>query len=1183
MKKLFRKGIAVFCSVLIVFAIFNFALIFNTKEVSAANVDTCRLTVNENYCVEVDHGDGWEQYDGCVPGHEFPSTSAIEITEAMVGPNAPTCELGTCFPSGEGACLSNVQGIRCTHEVSGVFYANTDISTVPECQLGCCKIYDSSCGLEEKKVCEVDNNGDYLWVGDDEQSCNEECAGGIPGCYIHYPGNCEYGTLSEFQEFIDGTFWQNEYCSDVVGCPTYNDIKKYLSCGDGTTDDDIWNVYWYDSDGNREDLAEDGECNPPESMCIDSDGIGGNISGECVTTKCIEDCRDCYPEQLRSGESVCVNVLSGFFADKKKSTGLENYELICQNRIILPNLDVGGAKERTSRCYDNEDDDGRFNAQWYETDAADCHGCGGGSQDWMDLIGFGIPPIGTGIVAGLGDVCEASPFHLQHCIGRGDCEYDFDIWGPIGSCNAEYPVAGTDSCNKCGEGGDDATNFCTQKECNALGDCQFEGGEWGWSPAASLIFGGFSSCIVISALFLSIPGGQPLTLAGLSGCIGAVVSWPAALYWGALAILGYTGTDDEETYKLDDDIKKEIGGEERIKIGYAITTTKAFLESLSDDDYEELKENLNLGDVEDIGETGRWTAPLGLIASHFMAPILADLLILDVIITPTAVAGVGVATLTTALQALVGQILMGVGSIVGLSASLQTGDCIPEEPYEGDSDHCEECGSPEGQWYCTEERCDILGGGKDWCQYIPFNETDEQNAGIQGGLCLPDDPDDHSPPQIEKINLEFLEIDNNIVYGPDSVNDKFFEIEGEIDYEAVYLDLEVTISEEGRCAYSLLRDKSYDESTPLTPDETYFIHEGRIQFTEADKIRDTVYVYLKCKDYVGNEIDSHNNDNYVSFSFGERPDESPPIIEYIAPMGIALPEETYSVNLQLFAYDNNGVDDCRYSKENGTSYVDMDSFDNGGDVLCISLDDTCQKFSEIFDLTESGWGQNYAGIEFISENITSYPLWILCSDTQNPSNIMYSPLTWSLSVWPGFNLTIESPLEDEEIWDTSVQISVNSGERQTNCEYTLEGGDETRQHNFSDTDETIFPTYHSNTEIDLEGVPSGLLYDLKVTCVDFAGNEVIEEIEFSIYADEEPPKLMGLWTVSNQLYIKLDETSTCYYKEDDLDFDFGDEDSTLMISMADGKEHSLSFEFGSKYGIRCMDEWDNDMEFIVYP
>jgi hypothetical protein len=1180
MRELVRKGVAMFCSILIIFAIINFALIFNVKEVKAANVDTCPLTNDGNYCVEVPHGAGWGNYGGCVIEDGYPNSwgaGEYAIEE---------CKRGICVPSGEGDCLSNVQKIRCTNEESGVFYEGQSLESVTECQIGCCKIDDSSCSLKGKKVCLNDFNGDFN-LGDDEQACNERCIESVSGCYIHYPGNCEYGILSNFQDFSEGTFYQDEFCSNVVGCPTFGEGERYKSCGDGTTDDDQWDVYWYDSDENRESIFE--TCDAPESMCVDPDGVTGNVSGECVTTNCIDYCADCYPEKLRSGESVCVNILEGFFANDKKSTGLENYELICQNREILPNFDNEGAKERTSRCYDNEMESGRFKAEWYTNNAANCAGCGGWGIDWLDVATY-APLIGNPLILLLGgDVCAFSPLSYNECKDRGKievngediqiCDYDNDVWPSIGSCNAEYPIAGTSQCEiGCGGGGDAGANVCTQKECNALGDCQFEKGAWGWGPSAGLIFGSFASCVGISAGIAVWPGGIPVGLGILSGCVGLLTGLTGALYWGALAVMGYLGTVDSEEYKLDDDIGEEIGGETKIKTGYAISLSKAFLESLTNAEYEELKEQFVIDGVldEDSRLTGEWFITLSLVASQYFAPILADLLVKDVVIKMSTEIGGNImmssfknVVINKAFQSVLGTVLSTIGGFISIAHSIQTGTCVPEKPYTN-SDHCEDCGAGEGQWDCTLERCNILGGSNGNCQYVPFEE-----GGEEAGLCLPDEPDDNSPPLIEKINAKFLDGENNTISGPYFEENNKLIITPKIGWEAIYLDVNISISEEGSCSYSFIRDASYDSSNKLTADDTYKIHEGRIYLPESEKIKDHNELYFKCNDYSGNEMDSHNNDNFIGFEFADRPDREPPTIDYIAPSNIQVPEGTTEVTLQLFAYDSNDVFGCKYSKENGTSYINMDSFDNQGNVDCSQVTDTCQKFSKSFDLTGSDWGNTYGGI--ISENITSYPLWILCADTQN--NIMYDEHLWSLEVWPGFNFTIESPLEDEEIWDTSVQISIDGGTRQIKCDYVLNNENIQRQYNFSG----VFSSYHSNTEDDLMGIPTGLLYNLDVECVDIAGNEFTESREFYIYSDEMPPRLLRLWTVSSQLYIELHESASCYYKEDGLDFEFGDEDASLMISMSGGKEHSLMFEAGNKYGIICQDEWENELSFIVYP
>jgi len=1176
MKINYERGIAVFCSVLIVFALFNFALVLNSEEVVAANVDTCGLTEDGNYCVEVGEGESIDDYDGCVAGHWFPGAWREDVEE---------CNVGYCVPSGPGQCLSNVEQIRCTNE-NGAFY---DVEPA-DCQVGCCRLHSSDCGLQEGKVCRVDLGGEWTGPSDDAQECNLQCPGATLGCYKSAIGFCDYGLLEYFQGQSDFDYTNflatddpvtGPFCSDLVGCPSYGNGHAYLSCGDDTTDDDEWDVYWYDREDNREDLSE--SCGPSR-QCYDADGQGGEFNAECVTTDCIEDCPDCYPSTLKSGESVCVNVLEGFFANDRVSRYLENYQLNCQNRKITP--DFGDYDGREFLCEERISEDGRFNAYPVDNEWESCADCGDGGPDLLDLAGY-VPILGQGILGLAGSSCGMGFGNGETCGDIGDCDYDRDLWPPIGSCNPNYPPSTIDECGACGDGGDEDANLCTMKECNALGDCVFvEEGGAGYGAAAGLALGTFTSCMATGAVVWFIPWlGGP---AGASGmwdlCLASVTQLGGGqlLFWGIVSTIygaaARTGTQDVLEYDLSD----QIIHNGKIKTGYALVSSKSFLEDLDPEAAQELFEGINLDNG---GDTPSFeiaeSVMLNGVLSAIIAPFLAGSLnaILSSSVTFANVEGAfSVFLLQAGFETVIGETfvapavlvesMVAVGLLVQyvtLAESFQTGNCYPEDDTRAltTSEACSDCGVGEGQWYCTEDRCNILGGHNEWCQYISFGE--DESTGIEDGLCLPNEPYNDGPPSIESVSAEFFDFDRISLEGPYEESDGSLVV-GTIPWETMFAEIKLETSEEAECSYSMERDANVSDGIFFEFDETILNHNLTIQFADADRIRDQTHIYFKCRDFVGAEMDPANNENYVLVEFGERPDQEPPTIDYISPPIVAVPNGTESVELQLFAYDNNGVGDCRYSKENGTSYVDMTGFGLGEPVPCVGVDDTCTRFSTVFDLTEEGWGFEIEGFE----GVVHYPLYILCADEADPPNVMYEPYPWWIEVWPTFDVIIDSPLEDEEIYGTDAQVTVSTSV-DSFCDYTLSSGLYSTEGNFSES----FGMIHDEFISDLEGSPGGEEYALEVTCTDYAGNEVIESLGFEIVSDVYPPRLLRIYTANNRLNIVLDEEASCVYSTEEL------EEGPMIGS---GFTHSADLDSNSvRYEITCTDTWDNEVSYVIYP
>lgn len=1231
MKQELKKGFAVFGSVIIVFALFNFLMIVGSENVYAANVDTCPVTGDGNYCVEVPNGEGWDDYEGCAYGQGYLGSSRSEV---------PECQIGTCIPSGPGQCLANIEEIRCTTENNGDFEEGVVPSQVTECQLGCCQQFSSSCGLEQRKVCEVDMNANYLWAGNDAQQCNSACSDFILGCYKE-GSSCEYGTLDTFNGetgFTSANFFENTYCSNIVGCASFGEGQNYQSCGDGTTDGDDWDLYWFDSRGNREDLVE--ECSSDNGKCEDPDEEKGE-DGFCLTTNCVTDCEDCSPSDLRTGESVCVNVLGGFFKNSKRSMHLDNYRLNCNYGNVVPEYgDEDEGINREMRCYEevDADNENRVRAIFKDNKWENCASCGNNDEgilpniNWLDFSGY-APGIGNLVLHLLGDTCERN----EDCSSLGDCEYDRDIWSPIGSCNAKYPPGigaegydvlpedheddFEDRCELCGSRhyfGDGMTDICTVDECNALGDCHFVEGNEAASigTAAALAVGALVGCESAAYLIALWPGGEAPALGAFGACSGLYAGLGGAqvLYWGLISlvygIIAETGTQ-ESSYSLEEEI---LDGD-KLKLGYALVTSKALLDNMTDEEIEDLSSGLSAqSQGSELEGRIHQTPLLNIVTSFILAPVVVAgftslpgsmsltrfLIYLESFYTGgVTINGYTLSTSQAGLANL-GHVMAGAGLLAEfyfLEQSINSGTCVAEDSaqaYYTNNARCGDCGSPEGQWYCTEDRCEVLGGNNDLCTWIAYEE--EQPTGKEDGMCLPREQDDFDEPTVTSLEASFLDVENQIVSGPHTETGKTLEIETELGWESTQVEVKIGTDQEGTCKLSKNPDTSYTSAEySLELEEDMKTHEGIIPLTSSDKLKESVNLFVKCKDFAENEIGQADDSNYIRFEFGEAPDEVPPEIDFISPLSsVMLPEGVSSVALQLYAYDSNGVKDCRYIKPDYSDFADsevdedtpiedvenelyanydeMESFGTSTTVTCTNLGSDCSEYSKTFELTED-WGEI---IEDPTGNKTSYDLQILCAD--NSDNIMYNPFLWTLVVWEGFNISVESPTEDEEIWGSKVDIAVNS-ERDAFCAYTLVDGGQSVEGNMSNG---FLETYHTATVTDLEGVPNGEDYTLTVDCTDVAGNVVTEEVDFKIFSDEVPPTLLRIWTSNNLLNIKLDESATCYYEEDSTDFEYVE--GSQMIVSGQGTKHSVTVNAGvSYYGIKCRDEWENEVSFIVYP
>ncbi|HLC73205.1 MAG TPA: hypothetical protein VJH20_01045, partial [Candidatus Nanoarchaeia archaeon] len=271
----------------LLFIVFVLVVILNKSSfVKAENINCCQWTNNNKFCVESTDIE-FKDYGGCKAGYKSSYTSCSSN-------NVPQCKLGTCVPSNTGECLANKFKVECTQNNKGKWF-DQEIRSVPECQVGCCNVGGSVCSLQEKKVCVQDlANGDAGSFNPsitNSLECDNSCRGADVGTCKTESG-CRYTTRG----LCTGEFFSNKYAREVIGC--FVKSHNYKACGNGISDNDKYNVYWFDSNDNREEIVE--ECSYPDEKCSDVDGLRGE-DAKCVSTKCVQACPDCYPSELKSG------------------------------------------------------------------------------------------------------------------------------------------------------------------------------------------------------------------------------------------------------------------------------------------------------------------------------------------------------------------------------------------------------------------------------------------------------------------------------------------------------------------------------------------------------------------------------------------------------------------------------------------------------------------------------------------------------------------------------------------------------------------------------------------------------------------------------------------------------------------------------------------------------------------
>ncbi len=184
------------------------------------------------------------------------------------------CQLGTCFNIKSGVCSPNTPKALCEKN-SGQFIEK-DIREVPQCQKGCCVIGENAqfitqtqclsigtrLGTEVEFRSSVTNEMQCLsTVNEDERgACVNENSLGSRNCRIKTRRECGGGegvilTDNTRAQENGTTFYAGYLCSAEVLAT--NCIKQTTTGCSSENNLDTLDVYWYDSCGNKENIASD--------------------------------------------------------------------------------------------------------------------------------------------------------------------------------------------------------------------------------------------------------------------------------------------------------------------------------------------------------------------------------------------------------------------------------------------------------------------------------------------------------------------------------------------------------------------------------------------------------------------------------------------------------------------------------------------------------------------------------------------------------------------------------------------------------------------------------------------------------------------------------------------------------------------------------------------------------------
>ena len=445
----------------------------------------------------------------------------------MTGPpydcsNIIECKTQVCIPKQKDlACLRNKQVAECL-AMDGVPDAK-QLEEIPQCRPGCCIIANGvkaevlqyrqcenltlALGYKLEDINFLDNTTSQI-------DCKKQGSPSDLGCCVIGDGSCSYGPRENCeQDFLP--LAGGLYCRDVAQCAITS--HNYFDCGklSGTETD----IYWFDSQGNQEELYDntltpgiDGNCEYPEGICQKSKTVAYCKSTTCQVEGISQEMTSGSPkvtqkvvrETLLTGTSICYNFFTSYGDDRmnERSTGLQNQVIHCGFGEVQIEA-LGQTREKL--CFPSEASSqgplAAYHANVRENKWQNCSQCGMknslGLGEAGNQLGDFLGPAWVGFPTGrmwasfLGgycnkEMCEGS----ERAPGYGDCVYHQDVGAigfgtPIGSCDPKYPPGLTQSqCTSCGGGGDATWNLCTRAECYSKGDCTFKAAS-GWLKAGT--------------------------------------------------------------------------------------------------------------------------------------------------------------------------------------------------------------------------------------------------------------------------------------------------------------------------------------------------------------------------------------------------------------------------------------------------------------------------------------------------------------------------------------------------------------------------------------------------------------------------------------------------------------------------------------------------------------------------
>ena len=473
-------------------------------------------------------------------------------------------------------------------------------------------------------------------------------------------------------------------------------------------------------------------------------------------------------------------------------------------------------------------------------------------------------------------------------------------------------------------------------------------------------------------------------------------------------------------------------------------------------------------------------------------------------------------------------------------------NCKPWDAPQGGS-KCEECNKNE-MFDCSEYQCRSLGQGceliEEKCVWV--NERDSKYPVITLNTeVLPD-------------NLKYSE-DNAV--SPPNRGVKVLEKEsadGCVD-SATPIAFGINTDEPAKCRIDIER-KAFDAMAnsfgASTLSYNHSIIFGLLSPNEEGleiQPGKNYNFYVKCQDANGNE-------NTAEFIFKmcvkSGPDKNAPIVY-----------GTNLLNEGSIIYGQDSVDFSLYINEKGTckwSNQDKIYEDMENTMTC--------------ETTPEDEEQDYEMVYRCDTKLTSLKdrqdnkFYFRCKDENNNANQDSFPFVLKgtqplLIDYVAPNGTIKDSTKDVKVY-LEAKTSAGADEGKAVCYYSETGKDNTWIP-FYYEDNSYYTHYQHKQMLELE---SGT-YSYYIKCQDIGLNTETKKIDFKVESDTSSAVVIRAYKEENSLKILTNEKAECVYDIKNCNYVFSD---GLKMSSTDKKKHSVIWNTGSTYYIKCKDEYGNE-------